>query len=266
MNSEMIQTADAESIEKKRITIIDYFRGIALIYMAIYHFLFDMAFIVPTKWGLAAYHANDNYIIFDTSSFILLAGISCAFSRSNLKRGGRLLAVAMAFTLVTAFVFPGEAIYFGILHLMSTGMILYGAFDEYFKKIPAAVMIPVCVVIFTLTYCIDKGFVGIKGLFEIRLPEELLANNLLYPFGILKGGFMSVDYVPLLPWLFLLLGGAYIGGIIVKYRDKLPSFCYANPLPWLGFIGRHTLIVYILHQPIILAAVYAADYLINMGK
>ena len=133
MNSEMIQTADAESIEKKRITIIDYFRGIALIYMAIYHFLFDMAFIVPTKWGLAAYHANDNYIIFDTSSFILLAGISCAFSRSNLKRGGRLLAVAMAFTLVTAFVFPGEAIYFGILHLMSTGMILYGAFDEYFK-------------------------------------------------------------------------------------------------------------------------------------
>ena len=127
-------------------------------------------------------------------------------------------------------------------------------------------MIPVCVVIFTLTYCIDKGFVGIKRLFEIRLPEELLANNLLYPFGILKGGFMSVDYVPLLPWLFLLLGGAYIGGIIVKYRDKLPSFCYANPLPWLGFIGRHTLIVYILHQPIILAAVYAADYLINMGK
>ena len=41
---------------------------------------------------------------------------------------------------------------------------------------------------------------------------------------------------------------------------------YVPLLPWLGFIGRHTLIVYILHQPIILGVLYAADYLMNMGK
>lgn len=254
------------SIERHRITFIDYIRGIALIYMIFYHLTFDLAFVIPTEWGKAAYYANENIVIFDTSSFILLAGVSCAFSRNNLKRGGKLLAIAMVFTLVTSFVFPGEAIYFGILHLMSTGMILYGAFDEYFKKLPAAVMLPVCAVIFTLTYYISKGFVGIKGWFELYLPQELLANNLLYPFGFIKGGFMSVDYVPLLPWLFLLLGGTYLGGLIVKYREKLPSFCYADPLPWLGFIGRHTLIVYVLHQPVILAVLYAANYLMNTAK
>ena len=254
------------STQRRRIPSIDYIRGVALIYMVFFHLTFDLAFVIPTEWGRAAYYANEKIVIFDTSSFILLAGISCAFSRSNLKRGGRLLAIAMVFTIVTAFVFPGEAIYFGILHLMSTGMILYGAFDGFFKKVPAAVMIPVCAIVFTLTYTISKGFVGIKGLFEIDLPEELLANNQLYPFGVIKGGFMSVDYVPLLPWLFLLLGGAYIGGLIVKYREKLPSFCYADPLPWLGFIGRHTLIVYILHQPVILAVVYAVDYLMKLGK
>ena len=245
MENENATISSALPAYKQRITVIDYFRGIALIYMVVYHFLFDMAFIVPTEWGRTAYHANDDIIVFDTASFILLA---------------------MVFTIVTAFVFPGEAIYFGILHLMSTGMILYGAFDGFFKKVPAAVMIPVCSIIFTLTYTISKGFVGIKRLFEIDLPEELLANNQLYPFGVIKGGFMSVDYVPLLPWLFLLLGGAYIGGLIVKYREKLPSFCYADPLPWLGFIGRHTLIVYILHQPVILAVVYAVDYLMKLGK
>ena len=250
----------------KRITFIDYIRGIALIYMIFYHITFDLAFVLPTEWGKAAYYGNENIVIFDTSSFILLAGISCAFSRSNLRRGGRLLAIAMAFTAVTAFFFPGEAIYFGILHLMSTGMILYGAFEDFFRKLPAVVMIPLCAVIFTFTYFISKGFVGIKGLFEIYLPEELLANNLLYPFGIIKGGFMSVDYVPLLPWLFLFLGGAYIGGLIAKYREKLPGFCYADPLPWLGFIGRHTLVVYILHQPIILAVLYAADYFLHFSK
>lgn len=248
---------------KRRIIFIDYFRGIALIYMIFYHTLFDLAYVVPKEWGRALYYANEDIVIFDTSSFILLAGISCAFSRSNLRRGGRLLAIAMAFTMVTAFFFPGEAIYFGILHLLGTGMVIYGAFDEFFKKLPAAIMLPLCVAVFALTYCVSNGFVGIKGLFEIPLPQELLTNNLLYPFGFIKAGFMSVDYVPLLPWFFLFLGGAYIGGLIVKYREKLPNFCYADPLPWLGFIGRHTLIVYIIHQPIILGVLYCIDFLVR---
>ena len=260
-------SAESNSIsERRRIVFIDNFRGLALIYMTIYHFLFDMAFVVPTEWGKAAYYANDNFIVFDTASFILLAGVSSAFSQSNLKRGGRLLAISVVFTLVTAFVFPGEAIYFGILHLMGLSMVFYGAFEDFFKKLPAIPMIALCVVIFTLTYEISKGFVGIKGLFEWELPAELLQNNLLYPFGFIKAGFASVDYVPLLPWFFLYFGGAYIGGLIVKHRDRLPSFCYANPLPWLSFIGRHTLIIYILHQPIILALVYAVDFLMKTGR
>lgn len=244
-----------------RIVFIDYLRGAALIYMVIFHILFDLAFVIPTEWGKAAYYANENIAVFDTSAFILLAGVSCAFSRSNLRRGGRLLAIAFAFTAVTAFVFPGEAIYFGILHLMSVGMILFGAFEEFWKKLPAAVMIPLCAVIFALTYRISKGFVGVKGLLEWELPSDLLLNNQLYPFGIIKGGFLSVDYVPLLPWFFLLLGGAYLGGLLVKYRAKLPSLCFADPLPWLGFIGRHTLIVYILHQPVILAVLYGIEFI-----
>ena len=156
-----------------------------------------------------------------------------------------------------------EGITLGILHLMSAGMVLYGAFDVFFKKIPAIPAVIFCAVIFTLTYDISRGFVGISGLFEWPVPEELLANNLLYPFGFIRAGFMSVDYVPLLPWLFLFLGGAYLGGLIVKHRGKLPSFCFADPLPWLGFIGRHTLIVYILHQPIMVGILYAADFLMN---
>ena len=246
-----------------RIHIIDYVRGIALLYMIFFHLTFDLAFVVPTEWGKAAFYANEGVAVLDTSAFILLAGISCAFSRSNLRRGGRLLAVALAFTVVTAFFFPGEAIYFGILHLMSVGMILWGAFDEFLKKAPAAVMIPLCAVIFTLTYQISKGFIGIQGLFEWSVPQELLANNLLYPLGFIKGGFLSVDYVPLLPWLFLFLGGAYIGGLLTKYRDRLPDFCFADPLPWLGFIGRHTLIVYIVRQPVMLGILYAADFLMK---
>ncbi len=250
-----------EPHHKKRIVLIDNLRGLALIYMVFFHFIYDMAYLVPTEWGRAALAANQDIVIFDTASFILLAGISSAFSRSNLKRGGRLLAIGIVFTLVTAFIFPGQAIYFGILQLLGSCMVLYGAFENRLCKLPTVVMLAVCAVIFALTFNINDGYIGVKGVFEIDLPEQLLKNNLLYPYGFVKGGYASVDYEPLLPWFFLYFGGTYIGGFITRHRDSLPKFCYANPLPPLSLIGRHSLLIYVLHQPIIMGVVYIINFI-----
>ena len=250
-----------EPHHKKRIVLIDNLRGLALIYMVFFHFIYDMAYLVPTEWGRAALAANQDIVIFDTASFILLAGISSAFSRSNLKRGGRLLAIGIVFTLVTAFIFPGQAIYFGILQLLGSCMVLYGAFENRLRKLPTVVMLAVCAVIFALTFNITDGYIGVKGVFEIDLPEQLLKNNLLYPYGFVKGGYASVDYEPLLPWFFLYFGGTYIGGFITRHRDSLPKFCYANPLPPLSLIGRHSLLIYVLHQPIIMGVVYIINFI-----
>ncbi len=258
----MLETT--QQTQKKRIVIIDTLRGFALIYMIFFHFIYDMAFLIQSEWGMAAYEFNSKIVIFDTASFILLAGVSSAFSRSNAKRGGKLLAIGVVFTFVTAFVFPGYSIYFGILQLLGLSMVLYGAFEDKLKKLPAIPVIIACAVIFVLTYNIQKGFIGIEGLFEIALPQELLANNMLYPYGILRREFATVDYEPLLPWFFLYLGGTYVGGIICKHRDNLPEFCYADPLPPVSLMGRHSLLIYVLHQPIILAVVYALQFLMGL--
>lgn len=264
--AETIETIEPAAIapqEKKRIVLIDNLRGLAIIYMVFFHFIYDMAFLVPTEWGTNAYEFHSQIVIFDTASFILLAGVSSAFSRSNAKRGGRLLAIGILFTLVTAFVFPGQAIYFGILQLLGTCMVLYGAFEDVLKKIPAPVMLAVCVVIFALTFHLTDGYIGMEGRFELDLPEELRKNNLLYPYGILRGGYASVDYEPLLPWFFLYFGGTYIGGFLVKCRDRLPQWFYANFLPPLSWLGRHSLLIYILHQPMILAVVYLIRFVMT---
>lgn len=262
--TETISTTIDPQPKKPRIVLIDNLRGLALIYMVFFHFIYDMAFLVPTDWGTGAYEFHSKIVIFDTASFILLAGVSSAFSRSNAKRGGRLLAIGILFTLVTAFVFPGQAIYFGILQLLGSCMVLYGAFEDRLKKLPAPVMLAVCAVIFALAFHITQGFIGIEGLWEWNLPEELRKNNLLYPYGILRGGYGSVDYEPLLPWFFLYFGGTYIGGFIVKYRDRLPKWFFANPLPPLSLMGRHSLLIYILHQPVILGVVYLIKLLLSV--
>ncbi len=255
MEETAVKTIESSPV-KKRIVLIDNLRGLAIIYMVFFHFVYDMAYLLETEWGRNAYAFHSQIVIFDTASFILLAGVSSAFSRSNVKRGGRLLAIGILFTLVTAFVFPGQAIYFGILQLLGSCMVLYGAFEERLRKCPAVVMLPVCAAVFALTYHIQRGYIGFGGLFQVDLPPELLQNNQLYPYGILKGGFASVDYEPLLPWFFLYFGGTYIGGFLVKRRDRLPGWCYADPLPPLSLLGQHSLLIYILHQPIILAVVY----------
>ena len=242
--------------DKKRIVLIDNFRGLAIVYMIYFHFVYDMAYLLETEWGRNAFAFHNRIVVFDTASFILLAGISSAFSRSNVRRGGRLLAIGIVFTAVTAFVFPGQAIYFGILQLLGSSMVLYGAFEDRLRQCPPVLMLFLSAALFALTYHIQRGYVGIEGLFRFELPAQLLRNNLLYPYGILSGSFASVDYVPLLPWFFLYFGGTYIGGFLVKRRDRLPGWCYADPLPPLSLMGRHSLLIYILHQPIILAVVY----------
>ena len=250
--------------DRKRIVLIDNLRGLALVYMVFFHFIYDMTYLVPTEWGRHLLAANDGIAVFDTAAFILLAGVSSAFSRSNLRRGGRLLAIGILFTLVTAFVFPGEAIYFGILQLLGSCMVLYGAFEEQLKKCPPPLILALCAVLFALTFHITRGYIGIDGLFQWELPPELLQNSYLYPYGIIRGGYSSVDYEPLLPWFFLYFGGTCLGGYVVQYRDRLPEWCCADPLPPLSFIGRHSLWVYLLHQPVILGIVYLIQFITHL--
>ncbi len=245
---------------RQRVVIIDILRGLALVYMIYYHTVFDLAFIFGTEWGIAAYYANENIVPFCVTTFVAVSGISTSFSHNNAKRGGRLLVVGIALTFITAFLFEGSAIYFGILQLLGTSIVFYGAFEERLRKLPAIPMIIASLLVFALTFNTKSGYVGI-GSFTLNLPDWLTANNQLYPYGMLSGGFSSVDYTPLLPWFFMFLAGTYVGVLIKKSSDRLPKFCFADPLPPISFMGRHSLIIYLAHQPIILALLYLLNFI-----
>ena len=76
----------------------------------------------------------------------------------------------------------------------------------------------------------------------------------LYPLGLTAPGFHSADYFPLLPWFFLFLIGTVFGGWCLAHRDnRILTAPLPGPLTW---PGQHSLLIYVLHQPVLYGACY----------
>ena len=243
---------EGEASKRRRVELLDTLRGLALIHMVLFHTAYDLVYlfgVTPSpflRWFMGT-------SVICTAAFVFLAGITVRFSRSAATHGARLLLIAAGFTLVTAFVFPGSAIYFGALHLIATGMLVYGALSNFFNRIPWWVGLILSAFIFAATYNADKGVFGF-GQLSVNIPEQLTLGSMMYPFGFIDHSFSSVDFLPVLPWLFLFLCGVFIGKPVVE--KKLPEFAYRDFCPPVTWLGRNSLIIYVLHQPIVFCLLY----------
>lgn len=217
----------------RRFDILDAWRSLAIILMLVYHFLFDLyIFGVMTLEQLFCTPLNlmQKFIC---CSFILLAGMSARFSRSNLRHGLTVLLAGAVVELGAAV--GGQTIRFGILMFMGASMVLYHCGGKWLQKIPGPLLAAGCGVLFPLT-----------GWWTGRTPVSV---GWLYPLGFMFPGFYSADYFPLFPWFFLFLTGTVLGGLCLDRRqNRLLSLRLPAAVTWLG---RHSLPVYVLHQPIL---------------
>ena len=182
-------------------------------------------------------------------TFVFISGIACNYSGNNLKRGVQCFFIGMIITFVTCFVSPGAPDRFGILHCLGISMMIYGLGEKFLKKIPSLVGIIVSVCLFAVTLGFPKGYIGIPGVFSAALPRDLYYYDMLYPLGLPGSGFKSMDYFPLLPWLFLFIAGAYFG-VYVK-KGLMPKFFYNTRVRFFAAAGRYSLWIYVIHQPVI---------------
>ncbi len=243
---------------KRRVEIYDALRGIAIIYMIFYHTFYDLM-MFGFDWAVPIFESQRIVVTFDQGLFIVLSGICCSYSRNNPLRGAKLLGIALLFTIVTVFVDYRAPITFGILHLLSFSMLIFSACEKVIRKLPPILFAVICSLIYAFTYNVRNGFFGFKG-FNIPVPEMLTYRSRLFIIGFTDGTYSALDYFPLLPYLFLFLAGVFLGIWLIK--RNLPEFAYKK-VPFLGFLGKHSLFIYVVHQPVIYGLLYIAAVITN---
>lgn len=232
----------------KRVGLLDDLRGLLIIGMVIYHFIFDIIDV----YGITNSLLDLPFVIFTrilgASLFIFIAGSMCNYSRNNLKRGLIALAIAMSITIITGFVIPSQSVKFGIIHFMGVAMILYHLLAKLLEKIPTMVGSIASLFLFLVSFHLPNGYLGFQNLFVIPLPKSLYFAN-YYPFGFSAPSFSSVDYYPIFPWIFMFFTGYFIGRLIKQ--GLFPAFFYKTYNRFFNYMGKHTLLIYIVHQPIL---------------
>ena len=182
-------------------------------------------------------------------SFILIAGFCFHFGKAhNLRRGIFLNACGLVITLVTLIAVPSEAIWFGILNFMGCAILLTIPLEKLLKKLSPAAGIILSFVLFLLFRHVESGFLGVAP-FLYRLPERLYRFRSLAPLGFPDPLFRSSDYFPMLPWYFLFLCGWNLGRLFRKnaHWQRVARL----KVPLLSALGRRTIWVYMLHQPVL---------------
>ena len=231
----MPESAEAKS-KTPRYALLDELRGAAIILMVIYHAFYSLGYVFGSERGRSLFAAMTPAQPFIAGTFILLCGLCCRLSRSNLKRGLVLAGAAALVTLATlAMTLFGvnEVIRFGILHFLACAVLLFSLIVKLPEIIPPWVQV--------------TAFASLFFLFRFWRPFPPTDFFLLYALGFPSATLRSADYFPLLPWLFLFLAGTAIG--VYAKQGRFPAWCVKSRVPPLAWLGRHSLLIYLLHQP-----------------
>ena len=232
-----------------RIEAVDAARGVALLAMGVYHFIWDLSFFeyisMRTFFDPRVHFFGDIIAV----SFLALVGVSVALaSRGSFNAGAylrRTALVAGAAALVSAGTYafmPDSFIAFGILHCIVAASLLALAFlrAPWFAPLIAGAAIALAPLVLA-----SPAFDGSNWFLGLGVKEP-----------------RTLDWRPLFPWTGFALIGLGLARLIISrgVPERLAQWRAGNPFSRvLSFGGRHSLAVYLLHQPVLLAIVFVAS-------
>lgn len=217
---------------------IDFARGLAIVLMLIFNWsnALDYLGIYPMP-STEIYRWLFPRLV--ASMFIVIAGIVLALGyardknpRKYLKRGAYIFSFGLLITAVTYVFVPKDFIVFGILHFIGLAIAISPFYLGRSNN----------------TLLILSGLVLAAGFF---LQNVYFSFPWLVWLGLMPSGFQTLDYFPMLPWLGIMLLGVVLGRMYNVKKSKEPFL--AKPL---SFLGRHSLLIYLVHQPLLLLVLH----------
>lgn len=229
-----------------RVDVIDLARGVALLAMAVFHFAWDLEFFGYAEPGMTQQFGWKLFARSIAATFLVLVGFSLFLAhregirwRGFLGRLARIAAAAALITLATWYATPDRFIFFGILHQIALASLLGLAF----LRLPSAALVALAI-----AWLAAPNF----------LRGPLFDHPALWWVGLAPQDPLSNDYVPLFPWFGAVLLGiaaartAYSSGLLARL-GKIRAGGWAWPI---RLAGRHGLAFYLLHQPLLIAALW----------
>ena len=232
---------------------IDFLRGCAVITMVIYHLLYNL-------WSFGSLNINlyqgfwHYFQVATASTFLILAGVSLTLSYNRiiqkgqkpsftryLKRGLWILGWGMVITVFTYFTLGDGYVRFGVLHCIGVSTILGYFFHGLQNDIITLIASVLCLVLGSI------------------LSSQTFSFSFLLFLGFMPHYFYTMDYFPLFPWWGAVLLGIFLGKQLYpgyKRIFSLPDWSRVPLIQAVSFLGRHSLTIYILHQPIIIAILF----------
>lgn len=229
---------------RNRFPVIDAARATALVAMASYHTLWDLGYLRLTVENYALTRAGHLAAELIAGSFLILVGVGLVLMngrglrpRATVMRLARIGAAALLVTLGTWIAFPDAYVFFGVLHCIAVSSVL----GLPFLFLPAPVTALAAALVLAAPHLVHAAFLDAPALFFLGLGAVTPRTN---------------DYVPLFPWFGLVLVGIVLGqiGLPRLAASRLGAWTPRSTLARVAtFAGRHSLIVYLIHQPLLLA-------------
>lgn len=235
---------------------IDTIRGCALVSMIAYHGCWDLVYLCGFDW---AWYRSFGAYVWQQSicwTFILLSGYCFFLGRRPVRRGLVTFASGGLVSAVTAVALPENPVFCGVLTFMGLATLLTVPLKPLLRRLPPQPGLAASIALFMLVRDVNDGFLGFEGVRIAAAPEG--ANLFTAVLGFPPAGFHSSDYFPLLPWLLLFWTGLFLSRLRPERDDLL-----LHPIPLITAMGRHSLLIYLAHQPLLYALMPAAAKLIG---
>ena len=218
-----------------RVWQVDFLRGVAVVLMILFHAFFDL-----TEFGKLQIEIYSGFWFFFArfvaAGFLVLVGVSLQLRfvrvkefKVYLKRGAELLGLGLLISVFTFVFFRESLVLFGILHCIGVSVVL--AFPLLKRRV--------------ISLWLGLGVIGV-GVFFYSVSVKF---NWLLWLGLRSAEMSSLDYYPLLPWFGFVLVGVFLAEYIPRGGSPgmFGMFCK---------VGRKSLLIYFLHQPVLLVLFY----------